>query len=81
MVFLIYLFNFLFGRNNNLNSHFQISVIVPKGLDSSNNIDSRINLTTFFNLPDICFDGASVHLSQPQLAGETHKPDSLLVSS
>ena len=27
--------------------------IDPKGLDSSNNIDSRINITTFFNLPDM----------------------------
>ena len=25
----------------------------PKGLDSSNNIDSRINITTFFNFPDM----------------------------
>ena len=24
-----------------------------KGLDSSNNIDSRINITTFFNFPDM----------------------------
>jgi len=30
-----------------------VLVIDPKGLDSSNNIDSRINITTFFNLPDM----------------------------
>ena len=28
-------------------------MIDPKGLDSINNIDSRINITTFFNFPDI----------------------------
>ena len=27
--------------------------ISPKGLDSTNNIDSRINMTTFFNFPDM----------------------------
>ena len=27
--------------------------IDSKGLDSSNNIDSRINITTFFNFPDM----------------------------
>ena len=27
--------------------------IYPKGLDSSNNIDNRMKITTFFNLPDM----------------------------
>ena len=41
-------------------------VQVPKGLDSSNNIDSRINITSYFCSSYFCSDGL-YGLSRPDI--------------
>ena len=50
IIFVLFCFVFVF-----------VFFLISKGLDSSNNIDSRINITTLFNFPDgtsvffVCF--------------------------